>query len=290
MKASISNRANIALAIAGAFLLFVLLSSAGPAAFLAKSLGPVGANCLIAAIVMLGLLIILDRVVVKRLRGFGKSVEMTSSRNADLRLRLSVSDRDELGRFSRNFNILLARIHIVVFQLKNIAARGVEIGEELASGSEEIAASLEESARTVESIGGNGRALAERAISARSSRTHSRTVLSATVAPCNSMSAIAWTGANTPAFPRFPKNQGLNGAAVREGRDVIVQDVTKDSRYLTTFGSTRAEAIFIVATTAKQTVGTIDVESEQINAFTAEDEDFLRNCADALRPLWLPAT
>ena len=104
------------------------------------------------------------------------------------------------------------------------------------------------------------------------------------------ISAIAWTGANTPAFPRFPKNQGLNGAAVREGRDVIVQDVTKDSRYLTTFGSTRAEAIFIVATTAKQTVGTIDVESEQINAFTAEDEDFLRNCADALRPLWLPAT
>jgi len=169
MKERVSYRANIALAIAGAFLLFVLLSSAGPAAFLAKSLGLVGANCLIAAIVMLGLLIILDRLVVKRLGGFGKSVEMTSSRNADLRLRLSVSDRDELGRFSRNFNILLARIHIVVFQLKNIAARGVEIGEELASGSEEIAASLEESARTVESIGGNGRALAERAISARGS-------------------------------------------------------------------------------------------------------------------------
>jgi methyl-accepting chemotaxis protein/ABC-type sugar transport system substrate-binding protein len=169
MKAKVSYRANIALAIAGAFLFFVLLSFMGPTALLAKSLGLVGSYCLVAAIVMLGLFFLLDGLVVKRLGDFGRIVELKSSRNADLRLRLSVSDRDELGRFSRDFNILLARIHIVVFQLKNIAARGVEIGEELASGSEEIAASLEESARTVESIGGNGRALAERAMSARGS-------------------------------------------------------------------------------------------------------------------------
>jgi len=100
--------------------------------------------------------------------------------------------------------------------------------------------------------------------------------------------AIAWTGRNAPAFPRFPVNQGLNGAAVREGRDVIVQDVTKDPRYLTTFGSTRAEAIFVIASPAKNIVGTIDVESERTNAFTADDEKFLRHCAEALSPLWLP--
>lgn len=101
------------------------------------------------------------------------------------------------------------------------------------------------------------------------------------------ISAIAWTGQNPPAFPRFPISHGLNGAAVREGRHVIVQDVTKDPRYLTTFGATRTEAIFVIGSPAEKVVGTIDVESERDNAFTAEDERFLRQCAEALTPLWL---
>jgi GAF domain-containing protein len=100
--------------------------------------------------------------------------------------------------------------------------------------------------------------------------------------------AIAWTGPNAPAFPRFPIRQGLNGAAVQARRNVIVQDVTRDPRYLTTFGSTRAEAIFVIASPAGRIVGTLDVESDRPNAFTAEDEDFLSRCAAALRPLWPP--
>jgi len=101
--------------------------------------------------------------------------------------------------------------------------------------------------------------------------------------------AVAWTGAIAPAFPRFPVSQGLNGAAVRSGRPVIVQDVTADPRYLTTFGSTKAEAIFpIVSPATGQVIGTIDVESERINAFTAEDNLFLQACADLQLPLWLP--
>jgi len=101
--------------------------------------------------------------------------------------------------------------------------------------------------------------------------------------------AIAWTGANAPAFPRFPVNKGLNGAAVRARGNVIVQDVTKDSRYLTTFGSTRAEAIFVIISPGKNVIGTIDVESDRMNAFTADDEKFLNCCAEVLTPLWLPA-
>lgn len=99
--------------------------------------------------------------------------------------------------------------------------------------------------------------------------------------------AIAWTGQNPPAFPRFPIGQGLNGAAVREGRHLIVQDVTKDPRYLTTFGATRAEAIFVIGSPTEKVVGTIDVESERAGAFTVEDERFLRQCAEVLTPLWL---
>ena len=53
---------------------------------------------------------------------------------------------------------------------------------------------------------------------------------------------IAWTGATAPRFPTFPRTQGLNGAAVVEGRPIVINDVRKDPRYLTTFGSTLAEA------------------------------------------------
>src|SRR5207247_10802544 len=81
--------------------------------------------------------------------------------------------------------------------------------------------------------------------------------------------AIAWTGSEPPAHPRFPITKGLSGAAVETREPVIVQDVTIDPRYLTAFGSTGAEAIFPVAVDGR-VVGTIDVESDRINAFGPE--------------------
>jgi GAF domain-containing protein len=101
------------------------------------------------------------------------------------------------------------------------------------------------------------------------------------------ITALGWTGTQAPAFPRFPVTRGLNGAAVEAREDVIVQDVTRDPRYLTTFGATRSEAIFVVAAPADgRIVGTIDVESDRPNAFTPEDAAFLRRCAEALATLW----
>jgi len=97
--------------------------------------------------------------------------------------------------------------------------------------------------------------------------------------------AIAWTGSESPAYPRFPVTKGLSGAAVATGKPVVVQDVTTDARYLTAFGSTRAEAIFPVAV-AGRIVGTIDVESDRVNAFGPEDEEFLKACTVILAPLW----
>ena len=52
------------------------------------------------------------------------------------------------------------------------------------------------------------------------------------------VAAIAWTGEIAPAFPRFPRTQGLNGAAVASGDVVISQDVARDPRYLTAFATT----------------------------------------------------
>ena len=97
--------------------------------------------------------------------------------------------------------------------------------------------------------------------------------------------AIAWTGAVAPAFPNFPRSQGLSGAAVSSGQPVIVQDAARDQRWLTTFSTSKAEAIFPV-TLHGVVVGTVDVESDRVAAFTSEDEDFLRGAAVVLRPLW----
>ena len=97
--------------------------------------------------------------------------------------------------------------------------------------------------------------------------------------------AIAWTGSIPPAFPTFPRTQGLNGAAVATGRPVIINDVRKDPRYLTTFNATLAEAVVPVRS-GTRIAGTIDVEGDRVNAFSADDEQFLKQCAVTLEPLW----
>jgi GAF domain-containing protein len=100
--------------------------------------------------------------------------------------------------------------------------------------------------------------------------------------------APGWTGAAAPAFPRFPLDQGLNGAAVRSARPVVVRLVSGDPRYLTTFGSTAAEAVFpVISPSTGGVVGTVDVESDRKNAFAPEDDAFLSQCVSTLLPLWL---
>jgi GAF domain-containing protein len=90
----------------------------------------------------------------------------------------------------------------------------------------------------------------------------------------------AWSGPAAPAFPRFSIDRGLCGDAVRRGETVIVGDVTKDPRYLTTFGSTRSEIVVpILDSVSGHACGTLDVESERADAFGPDDRAFLEHCA-----------
>jgi putative methionine-R-sulfoxide reductase with GAF domain len=101
------------------------------------------------------------------------------------------------------------------------------------------------------------------------------------------VSALAWNGPGAPAHPVFPKSSGLTGAAIESGETVVVGDVSKDSRYLTTLESTRSEIIIPIKEDAHgNVVGTIDVESELLNAFTGEVRSFLEECARAAASLW----
>jgi GAF domain-containing protein len=99
------------------------------------------------------------------------------------------------------------------------------------------------------------------------------------------ISAIAWTGSAGPTFATLPLSKGLSGDAVRARAPVIAEDVSTDPRYLTTFPSTKSE-IIVPVLVGDAVPGTIDVESELVNAFSSHDVRFLQDCARASRQLW----
>jgi L-methionine (R)-S-oxide reductase len=94
---------------------------------------------------------------------------------------------------------------------------------------------------------------------------------------------LAFDGPGAPAHPRFPVTRGLSGSAVASGEPVVVDDVREDPRYLTAFGSTRSEMIVpILDRTGQRVLGTIDVESERVGAFSEGDRAALERCAAAV--------
>ncbi|HTR48810.1 MAG TPA: GAF domain-containing protein, partial [Verrucomicrobiae bacterium] len=81
---------------------------------------------------------------------------------------------------------------------------------------------------------------------------------------------------------------GLTGAAIREKKAIVVGDVRNDPRYLTAFGSTLSEIIVpVLAPGEQRVIGTVDLESERANAFSARDQQLIEQCAQAALPLWL---
>ena len=100
------------------------------------------------------------------------------------------------------------------------------------------------------------------------------------------ISVIAWSGIGAPAYPCFRATQGLSGEAVRTRRTVISNDVANDPRYLTAFGNTQSEIIVpIIAEPGGPVIGTIDVESDQTDAFGNDDRLVLEECASLLAQL-----
>jgi putative methionine-R-sulfoxide reductase with GAF domain len=102
------------------------------------------------------------------------------------------------------------------------------------------------------------------------------------------VSIIAYNGPAAPAHPRFPVTNGLTGCAVSQRKTVVVGDVRTDPRYLTAFGTTLSEIIVpVLDENSGRIVGTIDVESEQANAFSEQDQRILEECARVSLPLWV---
>ncbi|MHB8656167.1 MAG: GAF domain-containing protein [Terriglobia bacterium] len=100
--------------------------------------------------------------------------------------------------------------------------------------------------------------------------------------------ALTWTPEEAPpAHPRFPVTEGLCGAVVKSGETVVVGDITKDARYLTTLSSTRSEIIVPIRRAPLAPIlGLMDAASNREDYFTNEDRAFLEQCSTILAEIW----
>jgi L-methionine (R)-S-oxide reductase len=90
----------------------------------------------------------------------------------------------------------------------------------------------------------------------------------------------AFVGAMTP-HTRIPLNQGICGAAASSGKTIVVDDVSKDPRYLACSLETKSE-IVVPIFVAKQVAGELDIDSHFSAAFGAEDQKLVQYCAEVV--------
>jgi len=84
-------------------------------------------------------------------------------------------------------------------------------------------------------------------------------------------------GAMTP-HTRIPLHQGICGAAASTGKTVVVDDVSKDPRYLACSVETKSEIVVPVFAHGK-VAGELDIDSFFPAAFSDEDQELVEYCA-----------
>lgn len=80
---------------------------------------------------------------------------------------------------------------------------------------------------------------------------------------------------------RIPLERGLCGAAASSGQVVVVQDVSKDPRYLA--GSNLVKSEIVVPIYAKKKLAAeIDIESYFFDTFNKTEQEFVEACASVV--------
>jgi L-methionine (R)-S-oxide reductase len=77
---------------------------------------------------------------------------------------------------------------------------------------------------------------------------------------------------------RIPLDTGLCGAAAREGKTVVVSDVSKDARYLSGSSMVKCEIVVPIVVKGKL-AAELDIESYFAGTFTKTEQDFVESCA-----------
>jgi L-methionine (R)-S-oxide reductase len=87
-----------------------------------------------------------------------------------------------------------------------------------------------------------------------------------------------FAGSFTP-NTRFARSVGLCGAAATSGKVVVVQDVTKDPRYLAGSSMVKSEIVVPIHVN-KKLAAELDIESYFTDTFSKSEQDFIEACAD----------
>jgi GAF domain-containing protein len=90
-----------------------------------------------------------------------------------------------------------------------------------------------------------------------------------------------WKGKQATEHTKISLGKGVCGSAARSGKTEVVNDVSKDNRYLSCFRSTRSE-IVVPITRNRRVIGEIDIDSDVAAAFNKTDKKFLEKIADML--------
>jgi GAF domain-containing protein len=77
---------------------------------------------------------------------------------------------------------------------------------------------------------------------------------------------------------RISVSRGICGAAVAQGKTIVVDDVAADPRYLACSIETRSEIVVPIRVRGR-IVGEIDIDSHKAAAFGAQDRAFVERCA-----------
>lgn len=89
-----------------------------------------------------------------------------------------------------------------------------------------------------------------------------------------------FAGSFTPNI-RIPLNTGLCGAAATSGRVVVVQDVSRDPRYLAGSSLVKSE-IVVPIYVKKKLAAELDIESYFAGTFTKPEQEFVEACANVI--------
>lgn len=90
-----------------------------------------------------------------------------------------------------------------------------------------------------------------------------------------------WQGPAATEHVRIPIGEGICGYAAAHAESIIVPDVSQDPRYLQCFLDTRSE-IVVPIIHGDEVLGEIDIDSNQLNAFGAADQELLEGVAARL--------
>lgn len=87
---------------------------------------------------------------------------------------------------------------------------------------------------------------------------------------------------------QIPVGVGVCGTAVKENRNLIIEDVREVSNYLACSLETRAEIVVLIQHPDNPDVvlGQLDLDSDDVGAFDAQDEAFLTQVAHWIGRQW----